>query len=382
MTTLPERRTADGKTLFTFDEKKLQPFGPLERSVIRAHYESILPNLIKRIHKDYGIAPGQPEETIDAVAKQEIERMAELIQEVTLDFFRIQRESLYDPKTHLLNTSSFELRFKIERELQEKKKEQAVREGRELKEDKKNSAVLFFDLDEFKRLNEVYGHILVDELLTKIGDKFNKELRTYDAACRFGGDELVLLLNNVSPEKLAGAATRAFKILNSVCIIEKKERGQTTFAVADGWDEEGKPPLSVVERVSASAGAYAYSPLEETNLAELLSLADRATTASKKSGRSGYTIIKTKRGDGTADGTFVQFDPNDSNGKKGPVQTKEVKISQNNERAITRESKKAEIVEALNRSLACARGDGGGQLPQHIQDTINVLADQVFVQCI
>jgi len=59
-------------------------------------------------------------------------------------------------------------------------------------------AILFFDFDRFKVINDSLGHRVGDELLISIANRFRSELRPYDVASRFGGDEFVVLLNNLS----------------------------------------------------------------------------------------------------------------------------------------------------------------------------------------
>ncbi|MGE5583373.1 MAG: diguanylate cyclase [Bacillota bacterium] len=55
-------------------------------------------------------------------------------------------------------------------------------------------SLIFMDLDFFKRVNDEYGHQMGDQLLTELGDFVKKSIRDYDVACRFGGEEFVILL--------------------------------------------------------------------------------------------------------------------------------------------------------------------------------------------
>jgi diguanylate cyclase len=76
-------------------------------------------------------------------------------------------------------------------------------------------AVLFIDLDEFKSINDRFGHSAGDELLTSIGQRLRGALRAGDLPARLGGDEFGLLIYNVETEDVARVvAQRLFASLN------------------------------------------------------------------------------------------------------------------------------------------------------------------------
>ena len=85
-------------------------------------------------------------------------------------------------------------------------------------------AVMFLDLDHFKRVNDTLGHSAGDELLVKAADRLRRCIRSDDTVARVGGDEFLLLLNGIARE--ADAATMARKILQVLSepfLIQKRE---------------------------------------------------------------------------------------------------------------------------------------------------------------
>jgi diguanylate cyclase (GGDEF)-like protein len=77
-------------------------------------------------------------------------------------------------------------------------------------------SVLFIDLDDFKHINDTQGHAAGDSVLQWVGAKLSESVRESDAASRFGGDEFVLLLTNVSNR--AAVALVAAKIRSSLAM--------------------------------------------------------------------------------------------------------------------------------------------------------------------
>jgi len=71
------------------------------------------------------------------------------------------------------------------------------------REQQRQLALLFIDLDEFKGVNDRFGHAIGDQLLTIVASRIAACVRSDDIACRFGGDEFVALLPNISDVSVA-----------------------------------------------------------------------------------------------------------------------------------------------------------------------------------
>src|SRR6185503_1834731 len=99
---------------------------------------------------------------------------------------RIQELTITDDCTSLYNSRYFN--YMIDAELSRSKRYNY------------NFALVFFDLDRFKSVNDTYGHLCGSRLLREVGDLIRQHLRDIDTAYRYGGDEFILLLPQTSKE--------------------------------------------------------------------------------------------------------------------------------------------------------------------------------------
>jgi len=125
-------------------------------------------------------------------------------------------------------------------------------------------AVLFIDLDDFKRMNDRHGHAVGDSILREIGHRLSDVVRPHDVVARVGGDEFVVILTHL-------------KSLGEANIIAER----IMSATGESMTVDAVTVLPVV-----SIG-LAYSAHRETDITELLKDADRSMLAIKKSRRRG-----------------------------------------------------------------------------------------------
>jgi diguanylate cyclase (GGDEF)-like protein len=110
-------------------------------------------------------------------------------------------------------------------------------------------AVTILDLDDFKRVNDTYGHPTGDALLRHVGDALRAEYRSFDQVARYGGDEFVVILPNVQGARADVAAARALRVLREIHIArpDGTHEGITvSCGVAEWVDPEG--PVELLER--------------------------------------------------------------------------------------------------------------------------------------
>jgi diguanylate cyclase (GGDEF)-like protein len=132
-------------------------------------------------------------------------------------------------------------------------------------------ALLFFDLDHFKEVNDTLGHAAGDQLLLTIAHRIKEQLRGSDIAARFGGDEFAAMLWDVGTPRDGTAAGVADRLLT---VIEVPVRL---------GDEE--------VRVTASIG-IAYAEPGETEPAPLMRRADLAMYRAKHGGRGRFELAE------------------------------------------------------------------------------------------
>lgn len=134
-----------------------------------------------------------------------------------------------------------------------------------------NTAVIVFDLDHFKAINDRHGHAAGDIVIRRFAEVMRSGIRTDDSAARLGGEEFAVVLRNTTAER-AGA------------FAERIRRDFSELAIAAGAE-----PISA----TVSAG-IAFLPYPGYRFDAALSLADEALFAAKRNGRN--CVVRTEAG--------------------------------------------------------------------------------------
>jgi len=170
----------------------------------------------------------------------------------------LREQSIRDPLTRLFNRRFLEESLDRELELAKRKKQ--------------SIAIIFMDLDHFKRFNDNFGHDAGDMVLQSLADLLRTFFRATDICCRFGGEEFAIILPESSAQE---AAARA----NALRCKVKRLRLQ--------YKHENLGPLSL------SAGVASF-PEHASASDELLKVADRCLYESKAGGRDVVTVASIK----------------------------------------------------------------------------------------
>jgi len=137
-------------------------------------------------------------------------------------------------------------------------------------------ALCFIDLDGFKHINDQYGHMAGDELLQAVATRLRETVRESDTVARFGGDEFVVLLEEVTTTADVAHLTQV--LLN---------------AIRQPYTLNEKPVL-----ISSSIGVTLY-PQDEQNIRDLLTAADAAMYQSKQAGKNRVVLSRDVKRAGT-----------------------------------------------------------------------------------
>jgi len=117
-----------------------------------------------------------------------------------------------------------------------------------------NEAVVAFDLDHFKRINDQYGHAVGDQVIRRFADTLRDEGRSADPKARVGGEEFVMVMTDVSLQEARGVAERILAVFSAVELVTPAgERFQATASAGIAFGEtKGAPIQHVMTRADSA----------------------------------------------------------------------------------------------------------------------------------
>lgn len=183
----------------------------------------------------------------------------------------IQQFAFYDPLTQLPNRRLFS--------------DYLSKSIASSKRNKHFNALLFLDLDNFKPLNDTYGHALGDLLLIEAAQRITQNIRDTDVVARFGGDEFLVILQELSDQ------------YESAVIYAKIAAEKIHTALAESYrlplNTPEETPSCIEHTCTSSIGItlFGADALDET---QLIKQADSAMYAAKESGRNQISMYTDK----------------------------------------------------------------------------------------
>jgi len=174
-------------------------------------------------------------------------------------FKEMERLSITDPLTGLFNRRYFydALEKEIER----------------VKRYKSSFSIVLLDIDDFKRVNDEYGHLAGDRVLQILADILRRTLRKVDIIARYGGEEFIVLLPNSEKEEAELIANRI-----------REEVSKTVFECKSDKGVEVLCPITI-------SGGITTCPDDFIELDKLLSAADRAMYEAKSLGKNRIVLF-------------------------------------------------------------------------------------------
>ncbi len=167
--------------------------------------------------------------------------------------------SITDPMTGLLNRRYFQERLTEEIE-------RTRRHGLPI-------CLIIIDIDDFKQVNDKYGHLIGDEVLKDVSQVIRNTIRTIDVASRFGGEEFTVILPHTSKDDAVLIANRLCELISKGGDLQKKIQGMKALTVSIG---------------------LASFPEDAQSVNELIDSADRALYQAKHSGKNRVVVYHNK----------------------------------------------------------------------------------------
>ena len=199
----------------------------------------------------------------NATLQKLLEKKEKAIENLIRENASLQKKALYDPLTGACN------RWKLTEEIEQY-------DDLARRSDDVICAVYLIDLDYFKLINVIFGHIVGDIAIRSAAHAIMRVKRKYDILFRYGGDEFVLLTllkNKLTPESAKQHATE---------IMHRIEHAISQVSL-DGYDD--------AISISASVGFHIIDKNKELNPTTLLKLADRALYERKQKKESHLTKL-------------------------------------------------------------------------------------------
>jgi diguanylate cyclase (GGDEF)-like protein len=185
------------------------------------------------------------------------------IKELLAEIKRLNFLAYYDELTKVYNRRGFlENANKIFRAVVYRKKELERRIGYRIP-----LSIIFLDIDNFKKINDTYGHKIGDKVLEKVAKAIKERLRESDVIGRLGGEEFVIAL-------IGCDLNSAQKIAEDLRLRIEKIKIKTHKGILS---------------ITASLGVTSYQ--DEKNLQELIDKADKAMYQAKKSGKNRVVVL-------------------------------------------------------------------------------------------
>ena len=152
---------------------------------------------------------------------------------------KVHQLAYYDHLTKLPNRTLFQDRLG-----------QAIRTA---KRDSKKLGVLFIDLDNFKNINDTLGHLVGDKFLIQVAERMNEAIREQDTVARIGGDEFIILLEElIGPQDASRVAKAIIGRMSEPFVIDGHEGYSVASVGISIFPDDGKDASTLVKHADTA----------------------------------------------------------------------------------------------------------------------------------
>jgi len=116
----------------------------------------------------------------------------------------------------------------------------------------RSMALLFVDLDHFKRVNDSLGHLIGDQLLQTVAARISASLRANDVVARFGGDEFIVLLDDASRDDVAQVAHKLLRAIELPIDAEGRDLSVTPSVGIAMFPHDGTTPTELIKNADTA----------------------------------------------------------------------------------------------------------------------------------
>lgn len=113
-------------------------------------------------------------------------------------------------------------------------------------------AIMFLDLDGFKEINDTLGHSLGDMLLQQASKKLKSCIREEDILARYGGDEFIVILEDIDIEKIAGVAQRIIREFHAPFLLETHEVNTSPSIGVSIYPKDGNDEITLINNADTA----------------------------------------------------------------------------------------------------------------------------------
>lgn len=164
---------------------------------------------------------------------QEVARANKVITQLTQEVAELEKTSNLDGLTKILNRRALDTYLK------------SICDKKDLKHE---LHILLLDIDNFKQINDEYGHVAGDKILVLIANMLRKTLRDGDKVFRYGGEEFIIVLNRVDAATCKEIGNRILKLIRSNKLFYKNQAINVTISIGATMFYPGDTPDEIINR--------------------------------------------------------------------------------------------------------------------------------------